>query len=218
ARSPRRAGLWLRRSELDSHVLQHGPHVYWTFLGLPRWPTGATACPAFLRSNVHCLFDSFAFLSKSARHALPASDQRPFVGHVLPADAELRAARLAAALCNLWHRHLCHGHHRFHQHRHTAGRLVYGTLVVALDLLAKRFHDTADDALRLSGNPASASEAGAEAGDKLARFSLRFAGPESVLRRAGSGRTFGLAQFRRDCRLAGDGNLPTRRGGRAQVV
>src|SRR5262249_60804634 len=91
--------------------------------------------------------------AEPARDALLASDKWSLVGNLLSAHSQLCAQCAAAALRNLRHWRLCHGYCRRHQCRYAARSLVHRTPVVALDLLANRALDAADDALRLPPDP-----------------------------------------------------------------
>ena len=68
---------------------------------------------------------------------------------------------LSYALRNLCDRHLFDGHCRRHQHWDITRSLVCRTLIVALDLLAKRISNSGDDDLHLPGDPEPGASTGA---------------------------------------------------------
>ncbi len=115
---------------------------------------------SWIPNSFYSLFDPLAHVSKPASHALLTGGQRPCLRHVLSVDPELCPPRFADALRDICDRHLFDGYCWRNQHRNITRSLVCRALIMALDLLAKRIVDSADDALHLPGHLKSAAAFG----------------------------------------------------------
>ena len=145
---------------MDPHGLQHGLDVYGSILRLPWRFTWAKTRAALFGDDFQYFFDPVAVFAKPASHALLTGGQWPCIRHVLSVDVELCAPRFADALRDICDRHLFDGHCWRNHYWNITRSLVCRALIVALDLLAKRILNSADDALRLPGHPKSAAAFG----------------------------------------------------------
>src|SRR5262249_52117994 len=123
-------------------------------------------------------------LSQSGRATFFADDQRLRRRNVLPAHVELRIAQPASDTGDLCHRSLFRRYPWRLDVGDSAGGVLHGTLIVAMDILEWRTPDAFDDAVYLPGHRKSSAGFGPPAQSELAGISLCEHRSQSAVRRA----------------------------------